>query len=117
MAAIQVSAAASAYVDAIPPEHRQLFDRIHRLVSHSYPEAAATLSYGILAYGIGRRRLYVGVWKHGLSLYGWKGSANGFLDRHPELVTGKATIRLRPETAATILDRELDDLVRSALGG
>jgi uncharacterized protein YdhG (YjbR/CyaY superfamily) len=112
---VRLSAAASGYVDGIAALHRQLFERIHQLVCQSYPEAAATLSYGILAYAVGRRRLYVGVWQHGLSLYGWKGSGNGFATRHPELVSGKATIRLRPETAAEIPDRELRELVHSAL--
>ena len=34
------------------------------------------------------RRLYIDVWKHGLSLYGWQqGGDAGFTARHPEAVT------------------------------
>jgi uncharacterized protein YdhG (YjbR/CyaY superfamily) len=108
--------AVQAYIDGIAPEHRPLFDRLHRLILAAHPEAAVVLSYQIPAYKVGRRRLYVGAWKHGVSIYGWpQGGAAGFLSRHPELKTSKGTIQLRPEDAATIQDSELGDLVRAAL--
>jgi len=67
-------------------------------------------------YQVGRRRLHDGMWKHGLSLHGWDPArAGGFIARHPELSTGKGTIRLRPEDAAGISDEELGDLVGGAL--
>jgi uncharacterized protein YdhG (YjbR/CyaY superfamily) len=106
------------YIDAIPPEHRPLFDRLHRLVLEVHPEAAVVLSYQIPTYKVGRQRLFLGVWRHGVSIYGWQqGRDAGFTDRYPELKTGKGTIRLRPEEAAAIPDDELRDLVRAALGG
>ena len=74
--------------------------------------------YGCLAssYKVGRRRLYVGAWKHGVSIYGWpQGSEAGFIARHPGLKTSKGTIQLRPEDAAGIPDEELRNLVRAAL--
>ena len=104
------------YIDAIPPEHRPLFDRLHRLVLDKHPEAAVTLSYQIPSYRVGRRRLYLGAWQHGVSIYGWQeGSDAGFAARHPDLRTGKGTIRLRPGDAAGISDDELRDLVTAAL--
>jgi len=110
--------AAQEYIDAITPEHRPLFDRIHRLVLEVHPDAEVVLSYKIPTYKVGRYRLYVGVWKHGLSFYGWEQDRDaGFSARHPELVTNKGTIRLRPDDAARIPDDELRDLVRVALGG
>ncbi|MEA2590759.1 MAG: hypothetical protein QOD62_590, partial [Actinomycetota bacterium] len=48
------------YIDAIAPEHRPLFDRLHRLVLAVYPDAAVVLSYQIPTYKVGRRRLFVG---------------------------------------------------------
>jgi uncharacterized protein YdhG (YjbR/CyaY superfamily) len=106
------------YIDAIAPQHRPLFDRIHRLVLEVQPDAAVVLSYGIPTYKVGRRRLFVGVWRHGVSVYGWQeGRDGGFTARHPELRTSTGTIRLRPENAAGIGDDELRDLVRAALGG
>lgn len=32
------------YIDAIVPEHRPLFDRIHRLVFEAHPDAEVVLS-------------------------------------------------------------------------
>jgi uncharacterized protein YdhG (YjbR/CyaY superfamily) len=107
-----------AYVDAIAPEHRPLFDRVHRLVLEAHPDAAVVLSYQIPTYKVGRRRLFVAVWKHGVSIYGWQeGHDGGFTARHPELKTGRGTIRLRPEDAAALPDDELRELVRAALTG
>jgi uncharacterized protein YdhG (YjbR/CyaY superfamily) len=105
-------------IDAIAPEHRPLFDRVHGLVLEVRPDAAVVLSYGIPTYKVGRRRLFVGVWRHGVSVYGWQeGRDGGFTARHPELRTSTGTIRLRPEDAAAVGDDELRDLVRAALGG
>lgn len=108
--------AVQAYIDGIAPEHRPLFDRLHRLILAAHPEAAVVLSYKIPAYKVGRRRLYVGAWKHGVSIYGWpQGSEAGFISRHPALKTSKGTIQLRPQDAADIPDEELSELVRAAL--
>jgi uncharacterized protein YdhG (YjbR/CyaY superfamily) len=104
------------YIDAIPSEHRPLFDRLHRLVLEARPDAAVVLSYQIPTYKVGRRRLFLGVWRHGVSVYGWQeGRDAGFSERHPELKSGKGTIRLRPADAAGISDDELRDLARAAL--
>ncbi len=104
------------YIDAIAPEQRPLFDRIQRLVLEAYPDATLVLSYRMPTYTVDDRRLYVGAWKHWVSLYGWEQDRDGgFTARHPELTTGKGTIRLRPADAAGITDDELRDLVRAAL--
>ena len=104
------------YLDAIAPEHRPLFDRLHRLVLEAHPDAAVVISYQIPTYKVGRRRLFVAAWKHGVSIYGWdQGRDAGFIARHPGLKTSKGTIRLRPQDAAGIPDDELLDLVRAAL--
>ena len=106
------------YVDAIALEHRSLFDRLHRLVLEVHPDATVVLSYGMPTYKVGNRRLFLGVWKHGVSIYGFQqGRDAGFTDRHPELKTSKGTIQLRPEDAAGIPDGEFRDLVRAALDG
>ena len=106
--------AVQAYIDGIAPEHRPLFDRLHRLILAAHPDAAVILSYQIPTYKVGNRRLYVGVWKHGVSIYGWQRDG-GFTSRHPALTTSKGTIQLRPEDAAGIPDDELRELVRAAL--
>jgi uncharacterized protein YdhG (YjbR/CyaY superfamily) len=110
--------AVQAYIDAIVPEHRPLFDRVQGLILEEHPDAQVVISYQIPTYKVGRRRLYVGVWKHGVSLYGWQeGDDGGFTARHPELRTGKGTIQLRTEAAADISNDELRGLVRAALAG
>ncbi len=109
------------YIDAIPTDHRPLFDRLHGLIlsvleAHPDDGPQIVLSYQMPTYKLGRRRLYVGAWKHGVSIYGWdKGHDAGFAERHPELLTGKGTVQLRPADAAAIADAELLDLVRASL--
>jgi hypothetical protein len=112
----EMDEAVRSYIDAIDPAHRPLFDRIHRLILAAHPEAAVALSYQIPTYKVGRRRLYVGAWQHGISIYGWQQRRDGgFTARHPELLTGKATIKLRPQDAAAIADDEFLGLVSAAL--
>ena len=103
------------YRDEIASEYRPLFDRLHRLIVDACPDAEVVLSYGMPTYRVGRRRLNVGAWQHGLSLYVSPNRDGGFSARHPELAAGKGTIKLRPEDAAHIGDEEFADLVRAAL--
>ena len=106
------------YIDGIDPACRPLFDRVHRLIMAAHPDADVGLSYQIPVYKVGRRRLYVGAWQHGISLYGWgQGRDGGFAERHPELVTGKGTIRLRPQDAEGLGDAELSSLISAVLQG
>lgn len=111
--ATQIDPAAQAYIDGIPAEHRPLFDRVHRLVLEVHPEAAVVVSYKMPTYVVARHRLHVAVWTHGVSIYGYDRS--GFTERHPELTSGKGTIRLTPKAAEHITDDELRALVRAAL--
>jgi uncharacterized protein YdhG (YjbR/CyaY superfamily) len=108
--------AVQGYIDRIDPTHRALFDQVHALVMAAHPEAAVVLSYRMPTYKVGKRRLYVGAWQHGISLYGWQqGGDAGFTERHPELRSGQGTIRLRPQDAAALADGELRALIRAAL--
>jgi uncharacterized protein YdhG (YjbR/CyaY superfamily) len=108
--------AVQSYIDGMDPAHRPLFDRIHRLILAAHPDAAVVLSYQMPTYKVGRRRLSVGAWQHGISIYGWRQDRDGgFVARHPELKTSKGTIQLRPQDAAAIADDELVGLVGAAL--
>ena len=107
--------AVRAYIEAIAPENRPLFDRLHRLILAAHPEAAVVLSYQMPTYKVGRRRLFLGAWKHGVSIYGSQGRDAGFASRHAGLRASKGTIQLRPEDAAGISDEEFRDLARAAL--
>ncbi|MEV6719568.1 DUF1801 domain-containing protein [Streptomyces xanthochromogenes] len=111
-----MTADVQSYIDEIPPRHRPLFDRVHRLILNAFPRAGISLSYGMPTYQVGERRLHVAAWQHGISVYGWdKGRAAQFISRHPHLVSGKGTIRLRSEDAASLTDDELSDLIRGSL--
>ena len=103
------------YLDEMDSEYRPVFDRLQRLIVAMYPDAELVLSYGMPTYRIGRRRLNIGAWKHGLSLYVSPSRDGGFSARHPELAAGKGTIKLSPGDAAGILDAEFQDLIRAAL--
>jgi hypothetical protein len=111
-----MDAAVREYVAAIQPPHRPLFDRLQQLVLEVHPDAAVGLSYKMPVYKVGRRRLFIGVWKHGISLYGWdQGRDAGFTARHPKLKTSTGTLRLRPTDADGITDDEFRDLIHGAL--
>ena len=103
------------YRDEMGSEHRPVFDRLHQLILATCPDAEVALSYGMPTYRIGRRRLNIGAWKHGLSLYVSPNRDGGFSARHPELAAGKGTIKLRSRDAVHIPDAELEDLIRAAL--
>lgn len=104
------------YVEAIPAEQRPLFDRVQGLILAAFPQARVYLSYKMPTYEVGSRRLHVGAWTHGVSLYGWDADRDGgFVERHPELSSGRGTIRIRPRDAAEISDDELTQLLRGAL--
>ncbi len=111
-----MDARVQSYIEEVDPAYRPLFDRVHRLIMAAHPEADVVLSYRMPTYKTGQRRLYVGAWQHGISLYGWgQGRDGGFAERHPELLAGKGTIRLRPQDADALGDEELSSLVSAAL--
>ena len=60
------------FVDAIAADRRPLFDRVHRLVLEAHPDARLVLAYEMPTFVVGRFSLHVGVWRHGLSFYGWE---------------------------------------------
>jgi uncharacterized protein YdhG (YjbR/CyaY superfamily) len=104
------------YIAAIAPEHRPLFDRLQGLVLEVQPEAEVAFSYKMPRYKVGKRRIFLAVWKHGVSIYGvGPGADAGFIARHPELIASRGTIRLRPKDAAAIPDGEFREMFRAAL--
>ena len=104
------------YLEAVSPERRALFDRVHRLVLQAQPGAGCVLSYKMPTFVVGDRRLHVGVWKHGLSLYGWEaGRDGGFAERHPELDSGKGTLHIPLSRAGGLTDEDLLGVLRGAL--
>lgn len=108
----------AAYLEGLPELHRGLFERLHRLIGKACPEVTEGISYGMPTYSVGGRKLYVGSWKHGISLYGWRDWEGAtFSTRYPKLRSGKATIRLRPSDADEVTDGDLVRLIRATLQG
>jgi uncharacterized protein YdhG (YjbR/CyaY superfamily) len=106
----------AAYIAAIPPGHRPLFDRVQRLILEVCPDAEVALAYKMPTYKVGKRRLHLATWKHGVSIYGWKAHGDGGLTRrHPELQSSTGTIQLRADRTSIVSDDEIRALVRSAL--
>jgi len=58
------------HMKAIDPEQRPLFDRLHAIVLAAHLDAEVAIAYGRPACRVGKRRLNLGVWKHGVSVYG-----------------------------------------------
>jgi hypothetical protein len=105
-----------AYIDALDPARHALMARLHALVLETHPEAEVRLAYNMPAYRVGSRRLNLGAWKHGVSIYGSrKDNDGGFLARHPDLWSGRGTIRLGPSDAEEISDDEFRGLLGGAL--
>lgn len=104
------------YIAAVPPEHRALFERLHDMVVATHPEAQEDFAYAMPTYRVGKRRLNIGVWRHGVSIYGWRrDNDGGFAARHPDLLSSKSTIRVRPADADGISDDEFRALLGGAL--
>jgi hypothetical protein len=111
-----MDAATKAYIDDIGPENRPLFDRVHGLIVGAFPDVEVGISYQMPVYRRAGRSMNVGVWKHGVSIYGWGDPASlSILERHPELSSGRGTLRITREVADDIADAELVELVRGAL--
>jgi uncharacterized protein YdhG (YjbR/CyaY superfamily) len=112
----RVDDAVREYIEGIDAEYRPLFDRLHNLILEVRPDVAVVLSYKMPTYKAGGRRLHVGVWRHGVSLYGWnQEQVADFLARHPQLKTSKGTIQLSPADAAAIPDEEFRAIIRASL--
>lgn len=112
-----IPADVAAYLDAIAPEHRPMWDRVDGLVRSLHPDVELILTYDMPTFVVGERRLPVGVWKHGLSLYGLhEDNDAGFLARHPDLSSGRGTVRLPSARAAEWTDDELQATLAAALG-
>lgn len=82
-----------------------------------HPGAAVRFAYAMPTYVVGERSLQVGVWKHGLSLYGWSADrSGGFCESYPRLCGDRGTLKITHADADRIPDEHLRELVRAVLG-
>jgi len=78
------------YIDAIPKPKRELFDRLQAIILDLYPDAKIEISYKMPSYKVGPRRIYLGVWKRGVSLHAV--DIAPFKARHPAIKTGRGSL-------------------------
>lgn len=91
--------------------------RVEGLVRALHPEVELHITYGMPTFVVGEHRLPVGVWTHGLSLYGLDESNDaGFIARHPELSSGRGTVKLPTKRADDFSDEELKATLKAVLG-
>jgi uncharacterized protein YdhG (YjbR/CyaY superfamily) len=84
------------YIDAIPPDHRPLFERLQILILDVCPDAEIVISYQVPTYKAPGGRVSLGVWKDGVSLYTTDPRhIEAFKQRHPSVKTGKASLNFR----------------------
>lgn len=103
-----------AYLDGLDPVQRAMFDRIHALIVAVRPDVEVGWAYKMPTFRTPERALHVAAWKHGISFYGWRDDADdGFSARHPDLSSGRGTLRLRPADAEAIDDAELTGFLRA----
>ena len=99
------------YVDAIPERQRALFDRLQALILGLYPNAETSISYGIPTYKVGRRRVYLGLWKGGVSLHAVP--VEEFKQRHPSIKTGKGSLNFK--VADEVPEADVRDIIKQAI--
>ena len=105
------------YLDAISADHRPMWDRVEELVRGLHPDVELRITYDMPTFVVGEHRLPVGVWKHGISLYGVQESNDaGFIARHPELSSGRGTVKLPTTRADDFSDEELTATLEAVLG-
>ncbi len=93
-----------------------MWNRVEGLVRALFPDVELRITYGMPTFVVGEHRLPVGVWKHGLSLYGLHESNDaGFITRHRELTTGRGTVKLPTERGNDFSDEELTAMLRAVL--
>ena len=105
------------YLDGVAPEHRAMWDRIERIIRGLHPDVELCITYDMPTFVVGEYGLPVGIWKHGVSLYGLDESNDaGFIARHPELSSGRGTVKLPTKRADTFSDEELTVTLAAVFG-
>jgi uncharacterized protein YdhG (YjbR/CyaY superfamily) len=99
------------YIDAIPERQRGLFDRLQGLILELYPNAEIKISYRIPSYKVGRRRVYLGLWKGGVSLHAI--SVADFKQQHPSIKTGRGSLNFK--LTDEVPEGDVREVIRRAL--
>jgi uncharacterized protein YdhG (YjbR/CyaY superfamily) len=101
------------YIQSLPATHRPLFDRLQALVLGMYPDASADISYGIPTYRMGKKRVYLGAWKDGISLHAIDPAP--FKALHPKIKTGRGSLNFR--NMDEVPEADVRKVIRKAMEG
>jgi uncharacterized protein YdhG (YjbR/CyaY superfamily) len=102
-----------AYIDSVTDGRRALFRQLQSLILNIYPGAQVVISYGVPTYKVSSRRVHLGYWKGGVSLYTSSKNFAEFKAKHPHFQTSKGTLRFRSEDEVPLVD--LTGVIRSAM--
>ncbi|MBM2812069.1 MAG: hypothetical protein HW416_2828 [Chloroflexi bacterium] len=103
--------AVQSYIDAIPESHRPLFDRLQSFILELYQDAEIAISYGIPTYKVGRSRVYLGLWKSGVSLHAV--DAETFKQQHPSIKTGRGSLNFK--LTDQLPEADIRDVIKRAI--
>jgi uncharacterized protein YdhG (YjbR/CyaY superfamily) len=108
------AAAIDAYLAQLAPARRGRGEALHRLVLKHFPDAVASLQYGMPHYRVGDAFFAWGSQKSYLSVYTCSvDRLLRFRSRHPEVKGGKGCLNFRDADAFPVADLAL--VVRDAL--
>ena len=102
------------YIETVPESRAPRFNRLHRLILELYPQASVDLSYRMPTYRHGQGWVALANQKHYISLYtcGYD-HIQDFIDKHPDIKTGKGCINLRDRDELPLKD--LGQVIRHAM--
>ena len=103
--------AVQSYIDAIPERQRVIFDRLQSLILELYPQAEIVISYQIPTYKVGRGRVFLGLWKGGVSLHGVP--VEQFKQRHPSIKVGKGSPNFK--LTDELPEADIRDVIKRAM--
>jgi uncharacterized protein YdhG (YjbR/CyaY superfamily) len=94
------------------PSRRGLYSIACRLcILDLYPEAEVYISYQMPTYKVGKARVYLGLWKSGVSLHAV--SVETFTERHPSIKTGRGSLNFK--VTDELPDADIRDVVKQAI--
>lgn len=104
------------YIDSVQDDRRSLMLHLNAIIQEVYPSLEPVIWYGLLAYRKSkgwRNWVALGYRKDGVTLFTNGSHADQFKTRHPEVQTGKGSLRFKPGDTLPVEDIKL--LIRNSI--
>jgi len=104
------------YIDSVQDDRRSLMLHLNAIIQQVYPILEPVIWYGLLTYRKSkgwRNWVALGYRKDGVTLYTNGSHADQFKTRHPEVQTGKGSLRFKPGDTLPVDDLKL--LIRNSI--